>query len=128
LGAERERLEADLIMPIPLHESRLRDRGFNQAKLIAKVAARVYDVELDDRSLVRIRQTERRRAGMDSTDRARSVAGAFSVTRPDSIKNASVLIVDDVYTTGSTLCEASRSLLEAGATRVNVFSIARVII
>jgi predicted amidophosphoribosyltransferase len=65
------------------------------------------------------------RAGFDLADRRRSVKGAFKVTRARAISGASVLLVDDVFTTGSTVAAATEALLEAGARRVSVFTIAR---
>jgi predicted amidophosphoribosyltransferase len=65
------------------------------------------------------------RAGFDLADRKRSVKGAFKVARPEIFSGASVLLVDDVLTTGSTVSAAAESLLEAGAKRVSVFTIAR---
>ena len=119
-------LRGDLVIPVPLHRLRERQRGFNQATLIARVISRGFGLRLDDRSLYRIKPTERHRAGMDASDRAKSVERAFEVSRPEVINGATVLLVDDLYTTGSTICAASRALIDAGAQRVNVLTIARV--
>jgi ComF family protein len=119
-------LTSDIIMPVPLHRSRMRERGFNQAKIIARVIARDFRMRLDDRTLVRARPTERHRIGLDAVDRKKSVEGAFSVLRPAMVESRSVLLVDDLFTTGSTVSAASTALLEAGARRVNVLTIARV--
>ena len=119
-------LRSDLVIPVPLHPSRQSQRGFNQAGLIAQLLAREFRLELDEWSLKRMKPTERHRAGMDANDRAQSVKGAFDVVRPRLIKGASVLLVDDLYTTGSTINAASQSLIDAGARRVNVLTIARV--
>jgi ComF family protein len=122
----RSALESDLLVPVPLHRSRERARGFNQAEILARAISRGFDLPLDDGSLVRVRPTERHRAGVDSIDRAESVDGAFEVTRPRLIHGSSVLIVDDVMTTGSTIGAVTRVLLEAGARRVAVLTLARV--
>ena len=119
-------LRADVVMPVPLHHHREKQRGFNQAAIIARVVCRGSGLRLDERSLKRIKPTERHRAGMDGHDRAQSVERAFEVARPRLIDGASVLLVDDVYTTGSTICAAARALLDAGAQRVTVLTIARV--
>ena len=118
-------LAADIVVPVPLYRSRERERGFNQARLVAKLIARKFDLKLDDRSLARVKPTERHRAGFDAIDRSRSVERAFKVTRPDSINNASVLLIDDVFTSGSTISAAASRLVEAGASRVSVMTIAR---
>jgi competence protein ComFC len=122
----RAALSSDVVMPVPLHRERERERGFNQAQVIAKVIARDFHMPLDGRSLVRVRRTERHRVGLDAADRKKSVARAFAVARPASVDGMSVLLVDDLFTTGSTISAASNALLEAGARRVTVLTIARV--
>ena len=119
-------LRSDVVMPVPLHRLRQKQRGFNQAAIVAALISRGFDLQLDDRSLRRVKPTERHRAGMDANDRTQSVERAFEVTRPSLIEGASVLLVDDVYTTGSTISAATQSLIEAGAQQVNVLTIARV--
>jgi len=119
-------LTAQVVLPVPLHHLRRQQRGFNQAEVIARLISREFLLPLDIHSLVRTKPTERHRAGMDAGDRARSVERAFEVSRPRLIQGASVLLVDDVYTTGSTIGAASRSLLEAGAGQVTVLTLARV--
>ena len=122
----RTALESDLVIAAPLHRLRQRERGFNQAELIAKVVSRDFEIPLDDGSLVRVRATERHRAGLDSVDRAESVEGAFEVARPRLIEGSSLLLVDDVMTTGSTISAIAKTLLESGARRVAVLTVARV--
>jgi ComF family protein len=119
-------LESDLIIPVPLHPRRRRERGFNQAMIVARAVSAHYGAAVDDRSVVRVKHTEMHRAGMDGIDRAKSVERAFEVVRPRLIKGASALLIDDVYTTGSTINALTMALVEAGATTVNVFTIARV--
>ena len=120
-------LQSDVVMPVPLHRERERQRGFNQAALIAKMLAKDFALRLDCDSLQRIKNTEKHRMGMDAVDRARSVAKAFQVTEARKIAGASVLLIDDVLTTGSTTNEVADTLLDAGAAQVNVLTIARVI-
>ena len=113
-------------MPVPLHRAREKQRGFNQAAIVAALISRNFNLRLDKHSLVRAKPTERHRAGMDATDRAKSVERAFKVTTPRLVDGASVLLVDDVMTTGSTISAATLNLLESGAARVAVLTIARV--
>ena len=122
----RGALRSDMVIPVPLHRLRKRQRGFNQAELIARLISRKFGLTFDDRSLIRIKPTERHRAGMDANDRIQSVERAFEVVNSKPIRGASVLLVDDVYTTGSTICAATLSLTEAGVRQVNVLTIARV--
>ena len=121
----RDVLASDVVMPVPLHRSRERQRGFNQAAHIASLISTELNLPFDDHSVIRIKPTERHRAGLDARDRARSVERAFSVSN-SGLSGMTVLLVDDVYTTGSTICAVVRSLLEAGARQVNVLTIARV--
>jgi ComF family protein len=119
-------LASDVVIPVPLYRARERERGFNQARIIAKLIARQFKLRLDDRSLIRSRPTERHRVGLDRVDRKKSVERAFSVARPRLVEDQSVLLVDDLFTTGSTVSAASKALIEAGARRVSVLTIARV--
>ncbi len=114
-------------MPVPLHSERERQRGFNQAALIAKFIAKEFNLQLDCHSLRRVKYTEKHRVGMDAIDRAKSVAKAFQVSEATDIAGASVLLIDDVLTTGSTTSEVIETLRNAGAAYVNVFTIARVV-
>ena len=122
----REALSAEVVIPVPLHRLRERRRGFNQAAIIARTVSEGLGLLVDDVTLVRTKHTERHRAGMDAIDRWRSVEGAFEVVRPRRIEGVSVLLVDDLYTTGSTLMSAAEVLLRAGACQASVLTIARV--
>ena len=119
-------LKCDTIVPVPLHRIRERQRGFNQAAIIARIISNESGLPIDDHVLRRIKSTERHRAGMDAQDRNRSVERAFAVARAESIEGRSVLLIDDVYTTGSTISAACSSLIGGGALKVSVLTIARV--
>jgi len=116
----------DLVMPVPLHPSRLRWRGFNQAALLAAPVARRLGCELDVRSLIRLVATTPQTA-KDIQTRRRNVRNAFAVARPGRIANRRVLLVDDVMTTGATANECARTLRAAGARSVDVLTLARVL-
>ena len=123
---QREPLNsADLIISVPLHPSRERERGFNQAALLARELARLSHLPLDDHSVVRRVHTERHRAGMDSVARRKSVAGVFAVRHPDSVAGRRVLLIDDVFTTGATVSSCAAVLKDAGAEEVFVLTLAR---
>jgi len=115
----------DSILPVPLHPERLAERNFNQAEIIARELATITGLQTDTASLARVRRTEKHRAGMAARERARSLAKAFKVRAPRLIENKSVLLVDDVMTTGSTADVISRTLLDGGARAVSVLTLAR---
>jgi len=127
-AANEAALSSDFIVPVPLHRSRQKERGFNQANIVARSLGRISDLAVDYHCLERTKQTKRHRVGMDAKERAKSVEGAFGVLRPDLVRGRSVLICDDVMTSGSTISEAARSLIQSGAARVNAFTIARALI
>jgi ComF family protein len=116
---------ADLIIPVPLHAERERERGFNQALLLTRELARLSKLPLEEHSVVRRQHTERHRAGMDAKARRESVASAFEVRHPESIAGQHVLLVDDVFTSGATVSACSAVLKEAGASAVFVLTVAR---
>lgn len=113
----------DAIVPVPLHSSRLRSRGFNQALELARPVSRRFQRPLFTRACVRNRATQPQ-SGLDSpSDRRRNVAGAFSVSRPlPGIRR--VAIVDDVLTTGATAQELARTLRTAGVEQVVIWACA----
>jgi len=116
---------ADLIAPVPLHPKRERERGFNQALLLARELARIGGLPLDEHSVVRRLHTERHRAGMDAKARRKSVAQAFAVRHPKLVAGQRLLLVDDVFTTGATVSACASAIKEAGAAEVFVLTIAR---
>jgi ComF family protein len=116
---------ASLIVPVPLHPSRQRERGFNQAAVVGQALAKENGLPIDTSTLVRAVQTERHRAGMDAFSRRASVENAFEVRRPRLIQAQNVLLVDDVFTTGATVSACARVLRDAGAQEVFVLTVAR---
>jgi ComF family protein len=116
---------ANLIIPVPLHPGRERERGFNQAALLARELSRLSRLPLDEHSVVRRVQTGRHRAGMDARARRESVTGAFAVRHADTIAAKRVLLIDDVFTTGATVSACAAALKDAGAEDVFVLTIAR---
>jgi len=116
---------ANLIIPVPLHPGRERERGFNQAAVLARELARLSHLPLDEHSVVRRVQTGRHRAGMDSRARRESVADAFAVRHAEAIAAKRVLLIDDVFTTGATVSACAAVLKEAGVEDVFVLTLAR---
>jgi ComF family protein len=124
--AQREPLnEATRIIPVPLHDTRARERGFNQASIIAAALAKPLQVPVDEATLARVRGSEKYRAGLDPKGRRDTVAGAFAVRHPRLVENENVLLIDDVFTTGATVDACSEVLLASGARNVYVLTIAR---
>lgn len=113
-----------LIVPVPLHRSRLRQRGFNQAVLLGKALSRQLLIPMVPDALIRARPTEPQ-INLRATERRANVLGAFSVARPASVAGKRLLLLDDVMTTGSTLDECAKELKKAGADMVTAFTIAR---
>ena len=121
--------EADWIIPLPLHWTRYYQRGFNQSAELAHAIIKSAHIPADKYRpdlLKRIKKTESQ-GHKTRQQRQRNMQGAFQVTDPGgSIKNASILIIDDVLTTGASLSSAARCLKKAGAKHVAVLLAARV--
>lgn len=116
--------DVDAVVPVPLHAGRQRDRGYNQAALLAwKLAGRLDRPCLGD-ALVRLRPTPTQ-TRLHAEERRANVRGAFAVRAPAWVRGRTVLLVDDVMTTGATLSEAAATLRRAGAWRVWAATVAR---
>ncbi|HKG58332.1 MAG TPA: ComF family protein [Pyrinomonadaceae bacterium] len=113
------------VIPVPLHPRRLRTRGFNQASVIGQMVSAALKLPLDEVSLVRVSITEKYRAGMDTKGRRDTVAGAFRVAHPRLVAGESILLVDDVFTTGATISACAEALMTVGAKNVFVLTIGR---
>jgi ComF family protein len=117
--------DADLIVPVPLSKARFIERGFNQAELIAKLLAQKTKMPMDTSSLVRLKHTQRHRPGMDKTARQRLVKEAFAVVSSEKIKGKTIILIDDVLTSGATASNCAKVLKENGALKVYVLTLAR---
>lgn len=115
-----------LIMPVPLHQKKLKERGFNQSVILAKEVAVRHSMQLDFKTLKRTIHTEPQ-TGLGRKQRGKNVKGAFEVTDGERIKGEKVVLIDDVYTTGSTVRECARVLVKNGATEVAVLTLARAV-
>ncbi len=118
--------DIDLIMPVPLHASRLREREFNQALLLADRLNRRFQLPLSHDNLVRVRETQPQ---TELTRRARrqNLRRAFGIQRPREIDGKRILLIDDVMTTGTTVNECAKALRRAGAGDVFVATLARTV-
>lgn len=121
--------QSGLVVPVPLHSSKMRQRGFNQAEEIARAGLKILNcggMRLSANVLRRQRATESQ-TGLTPHQRRENVRGAFVVTGREPLAGRDVLLVDDVYTTGTTAAECTRVVLRAGARRVFVATVARVL-
>ena len=122
----------DLIMPVPLHKKKLRERGFNQAFLLIRNFATYYQKKfgqtplwkIDITSLIRIKKTQPQ-TGFDMEQRKNNLKDAFKVKDKKTIQNKHILLIDDVFTTGATCNEAAMELLKNGAEKVEALVLAR---
>jgi ComF family protein len=113
----------DAILPIPLAMNRMRKRHYNQALLLAKPLAKTYDKPLLIETI--IRKNNSVQSILKKQARKLNMAGAFHVKKPDTIQGKNLLLIDDVITTGATVIEAAKTLIAAGAHRVDVMSLAK---
>lgn len=116
--------EIDLLVPIPLHRSRARERGYNQSELLARGIAALSRVPLAPRLVVRHRQTQSQTA-LTLAQRAANVHDAFRIVGPNILSGVRVALIDDVLTTGATFDSCARTLLDGGASAVYVLAVAR---
>jgi ComF family protein len=113
----------DIVVPVPLGKKRNKDRGYNQVCLVAKPLARINHWNYAPMALTRLRET-RSQVGLTTVERRENVVGAF---RADSklVSELTILLIDDVATTGATLSACAMALLDAGASTVNALTLAR---
>jgi ComF family protein len=117
-----------VVVPVPLHARKLRQRGFNQSELIArdfiKLGRGNSSMALHSRILERRRETQSQ-IGLTRHQRRENIRGAFAVVRPEETAGREILLVDDVFTTGTTVSECARVLRRVGASKVFVATVAR---
>lgn len=114
----------DLIIPIPLHPKRLRQRGYNQSDYIARALSEATGIPCDTTHLTRIRNNPQQ-ALMQVKDRERNVEGIFTVNHPEELYRKHILIVDDLITTGSTIRSAMTALKVCRGATYSVFSLGK---
>lgn len=116
----------DLLVPVPLHRKRRRERGYNQSGLLGHLLAGLVGIPCSERALARVRHTPPQ-VGFSAGERARNLRGAFRCRRPALVSRRRLLLIDDVMTTGATLAGAAAALLDAGALRVSALTLARTV-
>lgn len=112
--------KVELIIPIPLHKSRIKERGYNQTEILAKYLGEYTGIEVDKVSLIRIKKTTPQKCNNDK-ERKKNIKNAFVLKKKINVEN--VVLIDDIYTTGSTLDEAARILKKAGVSNVYFLTI-----
>jgi ComF family protein len=115
----------DLIVPVPLHPRRLQERGLNQSLLLAHIFFPNKTKAIMPQILIRTRNTVPQ-TSLNGKERRRNLRAAFAVQQENDINGKRICLVDDVFTTGTTVCECTRTLLQAGAKEVKVITMARV--
>ncbi len=115
---------ADFLVPVPLHPARKRERGFNQSRLLARDLGRLRGMTLLEGCLVKVGNVPPQ-AGLHAVEREKNVKNAYAVRREREIRGKTLVLVDDVTTTGATLRECARVLKEAGAKEVRAITLAQ---
>jgi ComF family protein len=118
--------KCDLMIPVPLHRARQRERGFNQSEILAEGVSKLINVAVAKNVLKRKRNTKDQ-THLNVQERKENVEGAFEVTHPGRVMGKRIILVDDVITTGATLNECAKTLLQAGAERVYAVTLAVVV-
>ncbi|WP_432662658.1 ComF family protein [Wukongibacter baidiensis] len=113
----------DIIIPVPLHKARQRERSFNQAGIISKYIGKMMNIDVDNRSLIRCRNTITQNQ-LTKEERRKNLEDAFEIINNNNIRDKNVLLIDDIYTTGSTVNQCSKVLTESGALNVYVATFA----
>ncbi len=118
--------DPDMLVPVPLHPKRLRHRCFNQAVLLSEILGKMWYLPVLRSNLRRIRWTEPQ-ISLTAEERVRNVRGAFAVSNAKALTGKKLVLVDDVYTTGSTVTECAKVLMATGAEAVSVVTVARAV-
>lgn len=123
-GKECPWIYDDYIVPVPIHTRKLKERGFNQAEKIGRYLSKRLDIPMVSNALTRTRETEAQR-GLSVMERERNLTDAFEISPKVSmlLKDKKILLLDDIYTTGATSKECAKTLLEAGAGRIDFLAL-----
>src|SRR3989344_4797547 len=106
------------VIPIPLSKKRLGERGYNQAAIIAKLVAERFRLNFEEGALIRVKDTKAQMEVKSWDDRKTNIAGCFGITEASLVEKKNIILIDDVFTSGSTISEAARTLKAAGAGRI----------
>lgn len=115
-----------LIIPVPLHIRRLRERGFNQSLILARAIGEKQQIPVDF-SLLKRHKFTLTQTGSNKKERTQNIKGAFEVSDQKKISGKNIILIDDVYTTGATVNECAKTMIKAGARKVAILTLARVL-
>ena len=115
--AEIIKENVDVVVPVPLYKRKLKKRGFNHAQKIAEYLSKLFDIPLEVDALVKIKKTNSQVETGSREEREKNLSGAF-IASSDTLRGKTVLLIDDVITTGSTMRECAKTLLDAGVKEV----------
>ena len=114
----------DIIMPIPISKKRKKQRGYNQSALIARNLAKEFSMQYDEKVLKKIKDNIAQ-SSLNKEERIKNVQNVYYINKTNKIIEKKILLVDDIYTTGSTANECSKIVKKAGAKEVGIFTIAK---
>ena len=117
----KSNFKCDFVVPAPISANRLKHRGYNQAELLCSAFTK-NGIDVDVNCVVKILETENQ-VGLNFAERQTNLTGAFKVTDKNKVKNKSIIVIDDIFTTGSTVSEIAQTLKDAGASEVNVLTL-----
>ena len=126
LKSNEELLESEIIIPVPLHPKRERERGFNQCEILAFELAKLTKKKFLKNVLIKIKNTPPQSI-LDFKERKKNIKGAFYVKDNSFIHNKNILLIDDIYTSGSTILECSKILKKAGVKKIFVLTLAQAV-
>jgi ComF family protein len=116
--------EIDCIVPVPLHWKKMRDRGFNQSAILGRILSKRTGIRFSDKGLLRIKSMPSQ-VKLSRNERIQNLKGAFSIKDSNYFIGKKILLVDDVFTTGATMNECAKTLMNGGAKEVYAFSLSR---
>ena len=124
IGKSKFGIKNFIVVPIPLHYRRERQRGFNQSKLLADEISKKFNIQVVE-CLKRIKNNDPQAKLKSNNEREKNISGCFKIINPEMIKNKNILLVDDVFTTGATINEAVKILKENSARRIIAIVVAK---
>jgi len=116
--------KVDLIIPVPLHKNDLKERGFNQSVLLSRIIGNYFSIPVKEEVLIKKKLTSSQ-VNLSKKDRENNILRAFSIDKPEEIKGENILILDDIFTTGSTVEECAKELKKAKVNNIFILTLAR---